>query len=211
MQRPKITNVLASSINGLIAGSPIEPDSQRKSYNLTNQEDQSHLVSIMANCDAIITGANSLRSESGLRPENGIHGHPPTWVVFTTKGVHKDHFFWKQKNIKRVLVSPSLVDCFDDDVMNLECGSNSPVDTCIEWLTQNQFKHALLFGGGSINQMFYKKRLVDELILTVSPVLFQAEESVNIIPSNLSPVSMKLLNSKSDASHNLYLHYKIQS
>ncbi len=211
MKRPKITNVLASSVNGLIAGSSREADQQRKSYNLTNQEDQAHLASVMSTCDAIITGANSLRSEEGLRTENGLHGHPPTWIIFTTEGIDKNHAFWSQSKIKRVLVSPEPVDCFDQGVLNLVSGEKSAVEVCVGWLTENKYEHALIFGGGVINHMFYAKKQINELILTVSPILFQSQTAVNILPNEIDVVKMDLLSFKKDVSHNIYAHYKIRN
>ena len=209
MPRPKITNVIAASINGLIANHKHESDSQRSLFQLTNSSDQKHVAKMMATSDAIITGANSLRSESKLRTELGLGGKCPTWIIFTTKGISKDHAFWTQNQIKRVLVSPSKIENHNKDVIHLVAKNKSSVDTVLDYLTDNAYEHALLFGGGQVNQMFYEKQMVDELVLTTSPVLFQSEDSVNILPKSIKPISFELLSVNSDESGNVYSAYQV--
>ncbi|MFA6304141.1 MAG: dihydrofolate reductase family protein [Patescibacteria group bacterium] len=76
-------------------------------------------------------------------------------------------------------------------------------------LRQQGHKSMLLLGGGVINSIFLKNKLVDELQLVVDPLIFGqgrlliAEENFN---STLKLISHKILNSQGT----LLLKYKIK-
>jgi len=80
-------------------------------------------------------------------------------------------------------------------------------EKAIEYLRTKGFKTICIIGGSEINSLFLKEGLVNELYLTIEPMLFGKgvplfrEEDIDI---NLQLLSMKQLNQSS-----FNLHYKV--
>ena len=55
----------------------------------------------------------------------------------------------------------------------LEFSSEQPLDL-VSRLEDDGFTHALLVGGGTVNWLFLQSGLVNELLLTIEPVIFGA-------------------------------------
>lgn len=75
-------------------------------------------------------------------------------------------------------------------------------------LSKRGYKELLLVGGGEINSLFLKANLVDDIYLTIEPVIFGTGKlltSDGAFNSNLKLISIKKLNH----SGTLLLHYAI--
>ena len=210
----KIINVIASSLDGCIAAKNLENDRDRHSYHLTSKADQQFVREQVARADAIITGADSVRASKKLRPEKNDKGHFPHWYVLTTKGLDKNLEFWEQTQFKRTLVSPNGVALYDKSVNNLIYGKKNPAHAIFEDLKNQGAETVLLFGGGKINALFYKAGLVNELYLTLSPVIVGSANPARFIDTSEKLMALKtpqiltLQEVKKDESH-LFLKYLV--
>ena len=77
-------------------------------------------------------------------------------------------------------------------------------------LEKKGFHKVLLLGGSMLNSLFYKEKLVDELMLTIAPVLLANKGAIGLIEPHLDqPIQMTLINSAVDQNH-LFLTYQVQ-
>ncbi len=211
----KIINVIASSLDGCIAAGPLETDEQRLSYHLTSKADQEFVRERILDADAIITGAESVRASGSLRSERNRQGDFPLWAILTTSGLDKNLEFWNQVQFERWMVSPNPIAMHDKKVVNQTYGLANAAEFLASKLKDRGVETALLFGGGKMNALFYAAGLVDELYLTLSPVIIGSSEAVDFfdtenLKSNLpSPQIMQLKNVK-QVHNQLFLHYSIK-
>lgn len=81
-------------------------------------------------------------------------------------------------------------------------------DQILKWLEKEGYKEVALIGGTQINTLFAEAGLIDELVVTISPVIFGEglslfRESVNM---NLELLETKLLGEQS-----VYVRYKVMN
>lgn len=208
-----LTNVMAISLDGRIGKHALESDGQRRSYGFTNMDDREWVRQQLESADAVITGANSMRASGATwRVKNDL-GKVPMWIVLTKSGLESDLRFWQQDDVHRVLVSPSTVACTDSATGHIEywvTGEVSPPRFILEELRRRGLNRVLLFGGGSINKMFYDAGLVDFAKITLCPLIIGAVSAPSFVDPGLShDVKMELISSV--AKGNLvFLTYKIQ-
>jgi 5-amino-6-(5-phosphoribosylamino)uracil reductase len=206
----QIINVMAISLDGRIAAHPEEKDQERRRYGLTNEDDRSHVESLIAGADAVVVGAGSLRASGGRVWETGA-GRQPLWVVLTRTGLATDLPFWSQSAAPRWLVSENELEGAPRDagVRLITYGSRSPAQVVRRELEAIGARRVLLFGGGEVNRHFYKERLVDQVILTVSPVILARESAVPLVAPPLpEPVRLELISSHSKGNL-VFLTYNV--
>ena len=182
-----ITNVMAISLDGLIGRNAFESDVERRKYNFTNSDDREFVREQLVCADAVITGANSLRASGCAWTVNNDRGVNPAWIVFTTKGLSVELEFWRQKTIRRVLVSPFPVQeelCAASGVENWTLTENSPIEV-VHRLGREGLGRILLFGGGAINKLFYENQLVDFAKITVCPLVIGGVNSPRFVDLGL--------------------------
>lgn len=91
----------------------------------------------------------------------------------------------------------------------LEFSNESP-QQLVKQLENKGFKQMLLLGGGTINTLFLKENLVDELYLTLEPKIFGKGKT--LIREGEFEILLKLINIKKlNQSGTLLLKYKILS
>ena len=190
----RIINVMATSLDGKIALHDDESDAARRAYGFTNKDDQEFVRSMLESADAVITGAKSLRASGGAWQVRNHKGKLPAWIVLTTRGIDESLKFWDQTDTERWLVSPTpLPFSHPRGVRNLCYGDLDPVEFTVDALRNAGFSTILLFGGGEINRMFYQSGLVDELRLTICPIILARSGSSSLVEPDLpSPVNFRL-------------------
>ncbi len=205
---------MAASLDGKIGLHPRESDADRRRYGFTDEEDREFVRQQITQADAIITGANSMRASGKAWQQIGRGGKYPLWVVMTRHGLEDQLEFWRQEQIPRWVVSPESVSipaaaASSGAVKNLTYGTAHPARFVYDQLRQAGCERVLLFGGGQINQLFYAEGLVDELRLTLCPLLVGSEDAPNLLNSGLAgPKALRLLSSQPKGSH-VFLHYMI--
>lgn len=206
----KIINVMASSLDGRIGIHDREGDSERQSVGLSSSSDQVHLRKQIESCDAIIVGASSIRSNEECLDHPGRSGKAPTWYIFAKEAIPETFTFWQQTQIPRVLVSPKPLPINPGSgVENLCFGDADPALFLKDHIEKAGHQTCLLFGGGIINNWFYKHKLIDELCLTLAPVFVGRSHAPFLLAPELpETVKFSLLTSQVQESF-VFLKYRI--
>jgi riboflavin biosynthesis pyrimidine reductase len=208
----QIINVMASSLDGRIGLHDREGDAERQTVGLSGNADQRHLRAQIEASDAIIVGATSIRANGECLDHPGRLGSSPAWYIFAQNPLPFDIHFWKQSHIPRFLISAKPLPIPPGSgVQNLIYGSQDPALFLQAQLLKNNHEQCLLFGGGIINNWFYRQNLVDELRLTLAPLLIaQSSAPFLVAPELPRRVNFSLLASHSEESF-VFLRYKVTS
>lgn len=206
----QIINVMASSIDGRIGLHDREGDAERQSVGLSGGADQNHLRTQIETADAIIVGATSIRANGECLDHPGAKGALPAWYIFAQNPLPPQISFWQQTHIPRFLVSPQALPIpVGSGVQNLIYGAEDPALFLYEALQLRRHRQCLLFGGGIINNWFYRQKLVDELRLTLAPLFIgQSAAPFLVAPELPHKVKFSLLASHSEESF-VFLRYKV--
>lgn len=208
----QIINVMASSLDGRIGLHDREGDAERQTVGLSGNADQRHLRAQMESADAIIVGATSIRANGECLDHPGRLGSAPAWYIFAQNPLPADIAFWKQTHIPRILISSQPLPIpVGSGVVNLVYGAEDPALFLHAVLLQKKHEYCLLFGGGIINNWFYRQKLVDELRLTLAPLMIgQSAAPFLVAPELPNRVNFSLLASHSEESF-VFLRYKVTS
>jgi riboflavin biosynthesis pyrimidine reductase len=207
----RIINVMAVSLDGMSALYPGESDTERHAYGFGSPVDFDFLVKTIQGADAVVVGKGSVE-KNGLIDTKSTGGTNPDWFVFTNSGFPEDHKVIKNE-VPVTLVSHKIlpVHNYFYGAKKIIFGEKNPVHTLIDELQRNGKKTVLLLGGGTLNQLFYKERRVDELFLTLCPVILAGNNSVDFVKPPLpEPVQLVLKSSKVDGNL-VFLKYRVQN
>lgn len=206
----RIVNVNAVSLDGSIGGKAIESDEERKRYGFTNSEDKEHVRTLLEEADVVITGANSLRSAEKTWEVKNKKGKYVAWYVFSNKGLSQDLGFFKQSKIERTIVSKNPL-ATGTGVSNLVYGTEHPAEFLRSHLKSQNIERALLFGGGAINKLFFEKNLVDEVIVTLCPIILSTPDRAHYVNPGLThPVHLQLESSIKNGNL-VFLRYNVKN
>lgn len=206
----KIVNVMASSLDGRIGVHDREGDAERLDVGMSNSSDQDHLRKQIEASDAIIVGASSIRANGSCLDHPGKNRKPPVWFIFAQTPIPESFEFWKQKHIRRVLVSAAALPIVaGSDVENLIYGSADPAMFLALYLRLQNFQRALLFGGGVVNSWFYNQKLVDQLELTLAPMMIGKPDSPYLVAPALREAVQFLLDSSQISESFVFLSYSV--
>jgi 5-amino-6-(5-phosphoribosylamino)uracil reductase len=208
-----VTNVMAVSLDGKIGKHPFESDADRSAYGFSNLDDKEWVRSQLVLADVVITGANSMRASGASWEVQNDRGVNPAWIVWTRSGLDDALPFWRQMNIRRILVSPAPIQqeaCAAYGVENWVIKNTNEPKSVLDRLEKEGLTRVLLFGGGSINKIFYENRLVDFAKITLCPLIVGGVTPSPFIDVGLpSHVNLDLISSFTKGSL-VFLTYKIQ-
>lgn len=205
----RIINVMGASLDGRIASHPNESDADRKRYGFTNEADHAHLRTLLKDCDAVIVGGHSVNVSGGVMEVQRPDGVCPTWVLCSNAGFQLDQPIWSKPDTPKWLVSraPVAAGGCPEGVFNIVYGEKGLASSVLQACRDAGFERVLLFGGGVINREFYAAGAVDELILTLCPVVVGRETGVPVVAPELDePVRFELKEVKSEGDL-AFLHY----
>ena len=195
-----VTNVMAISLDGAIAAHDGETDGARQQAGFTSEADRQHLLSLLAQADAVVVGGASVVASGGILEHPGPSGRYPIWVVLSSRGLPDSHPFWRQERAERWLVSPAPLTLPNHrgKIRNLVVAEANQPETILQELAQvGRAGQVLLFGGGRVNREFYSRGLVDRLIVTVCPIILASLQSVPLVaPDLIAPVRLTLVASQ---------------
>ncbi len=204
----KVTNLMLMTLDGAIASNPHENTQDRLRLGMTSPEDQALLHKELGASDAVILGAETLRTEGSVPEIKNALGYFPTWCIYTRRGLDGAIPFWKQKAIRRIFVSEQKLPTWDG-AEPFAYGKGAPGRTLLEELKRRGMKKVLLLGGSKVNQIFYGEGLVNELKLTIAPQLLGNSKGPHLVSGPLKDsVSLKLLSCESQRSF-VFLHYVV--
>lgn len=206
----QIINVMAASLDGRIGLHDREGDDERQTLGLTGEADRAFLNAEISAADAIIVGATSIRANGCCLDQLGLNKQTPSWFIFAQNALPFTYPFWEQSHIPRYLVSAQALPLrASSGVVNLVYGDEDPVHFLMKFMKTAHFRHALLFGGGIVNQWFYERQLVDELRLSIAPLLVGKSTAPYLVAPDLSHnVKFELLASQSAESF-VFLRYRV--
>jgi 5-amino-6-(5-phosphoribosylamino)uracil reductase len=206
----RIINVMATSLDGQIAAKAHERDEAREASGFTSPDDRSHLEGLLASADAVILGSSSLKASGGALEIPRPDGSLPIWAVLTQSGLPADCPFFRQCNLPRWLVSPTPQKHVPKDIRSIVYGSSCPVSLLVEELDKAGARRVLLFGGSEINRLFYEANLVDELILTICPIIIANSGSIPLVAPDLRTPKHFCLTSSHTQGDLVFLSYDVR-
>lgn len=207
----KIINVMATSLDGGIALFSGESDAERHAYEFSSKEDYAFLIQTIRSADAVIVGRSTVLAGEVIDVKSA-DGNYPDWYICTNSGFSCVTPLGKN-SVPVTLVSREILpeDNYQGGVKKLFFGDKCPARTLVEHLEKIGKKKVLLLGGGTINQLFYKESLVDELYLTLCPIILGSETAVNLVKPPLpAPVRLSLKSSKV-MGNLVFLKYRVQN
>lgn len=225
MNRPHTTVVLAMSADGKIS------DTARSGAGFSSSIDYAHLERQVGIADAVLFGAGTLRAHGSamsirnsdlisLRREKQKPDQP-IQIVCTRSGIiPSDIRFFQQKIPRWLLTTKKGATSWQnhpqqvfDQIMTPESSDGE-----IEWqealkiLKHKGIEHLAVLGGGELIADLFASELLDELWLTICPLLLGGKDAPNPIEgSGLSlenAQKLKLL-SVENIDQEVFLHYQV--
>ncbi len=181
-RRPYILLNYALSLDGKISTEKRDP------VRFSSSIDRRLMDEIRADVDAVLIGASTLRSEdppvrirSGKRRDErvsrGKPPHPVSILLSRTMKLPLDGRYWKDDQVERIIVTTEQppderIAPFTEKAEVIRVGETS-VDPSELYriLTDRGIGRLLVEGGGEVNMAFWEAGLVDEIYLTLCPVV----------------------------------------
>lgn len=204
-----IINVMASSVDGYVAAHSGQTDAQRHAQGFSSTKDWERLKDHLKIADAVVLGAKTMSTANGAVDQRRQDGTYPVWITLTNSGIPQANAFWGQHEIPRIVVSKTPLEMHDADVENLVYGDQNPVAYVLRVLGERGMGRVLLFGGGTVNRMFYEAGVVDELHLTLCPLLVGSPDGVPLIDPGLTEIVKLSLKSVEPHGDLLFLRYLV--
>lgn len=150
-------------------------------YKWTSKEDKAHFEGMVAKHNCIVMGSTTYEAaKKVIKPEAG------KLRIVLTRSPEK----YKEVEIPGQLEFKTIT-----------------AQDLVAMLKEKGYTEMLLAGGGQINALFFNEHLVDELYLTVEPVLFG--EGKNIVDETVTEVSLQLVEARQlNDKGTMLLHYK---
>lgn len=183
-RRPFVAVNIAMTADGKIA-----PDSRRFTP-FSSKEDRTRMMLLRSRVDAVMSGAATVadgkvdlgpggRKFQQMRIENGLAESNLRVIVSRSGSIsERAHIFRTRFSPILVLTTEAAGDRLKKlgkvvDDMFVSPGSQLDLAVALRWLRERwQVKRLLCEGGGELNGAMFAARLVDELYLTICPLIF---------------------------------------
>lgn len=180
--RPYILLNYALSLDGKISTETRDP------VRFTSRTDRGLMDEIRADADAVLIGAATLRAEDppvriqaarrrDERTRRGKPPHPVSIVLSRSLRLPSEGRFWKDDRVERIVATTEQTPAeltlpFEDKAEVIRTGRTSVdlVELC-RVLSERGIGRLLVEGGGEVNMAFWEAGLVDEVYLTLCPVV----------------------------------------
>src|SRR2546425_864977 len=180
--RPHIILRAAVSIDGKIATYSGES-------NLSSKMDLIRLHRLRRDVDAILVGKNTINVDNPLLTVRHVKGKNPIRIILDSSGtISTNSKIVKTANkISTILVvterATRITSKLDKKrVEIIRCGRNKiNLKKLLNILQKRGISKILLEGGGITNWYFLKEKLVDELILTVTPYILGGKDAISLV------------------------------
>jgi riboflavin biosynthesis pyrimidine reductase len=174
---------MLASVDGKIAFHSNESTTERAKNGFTCDEDFERMRNLVAECDVVFIGARSIETEKGaFRVSNKRNTKDePEWIIFTQSGnISFKSSFWKQSGIPKSIFFASSFNSNEPPILRVEekdfgfakitCYLGN-ISGLLNFLNKQKKSRAALLGGGKLNAAFWQNNLVNELNLTLSPII----------------------------------------
>ncbi|BDA73608.1 bifunctional deaminase-reductase-like [Rivularia sp. IAM M-261] len=225
--RPDVTVVLAMSADGKIT------DSQHSPARFGSKTDKAHLEKQIAIADAVLFGANTLRAygttltvtDSNLlehRKNLGKDSQPLHIVITEKANINPEIRFFKQPVCRWLLTTDEgatywrhrsefeQILVFKDNLKSSQTKIN--LVAALEYFATIGIEKLAVLGGGQLVTSMLEQNLIDELWLTVCPLLLGGTNAPSAVAGagfteKMAP-RLKLLEVK-QAEQEVFLHYRV--
>ena len=180
--RPYVILSAAISIDGKIA-------TRTRKSNLSSRKDLIRVHNLRKSVDAIIVGKNTIRVDDPLLTVRYVKGNNPIRVILDSKGSlsTKSNVIKTAKNIPTILVisenAPRNIKKFTTKgVQVVRCGKKKiDIKKLLKILGKKGIKKIVVEGGGTTNWYFFKEKLVDEIIVTITPYILGGSTAISLV------------------------------
>ena len=180
--RPYVILSAAISIDGKIA-------TRTRKSNLSSRKDLIRVHNLRKSVDAIIVGKNTINVDDPLLTVRYVKGNNPIRVILDSKGSlsTKSNVIKTAKNIPTILVvsenAPRNVKKFTaKGVQVIRCGKKKiDIKKLLKILGKKGIKKIVVEGGGITNWYFFKEKLVDEIVVTITPYILGGSTAVSLV------------------------------
>ena len=180
--RPHVIVSGAMSIDGKIA-------TRTGKSNLSSRQDLTRVHKLRATVDAILVGKNTINTDDPLLTVRLTKGKNPIRVIMDPRGkISKNSKVVKTaRKIPTILVisenAPIKVDKFlEMGIEVIRCGKNKiDLKRLLQILKKKGINRILVEGGGITNWYFFKEKLVDELMITVTPHILGGNNAISLV------------------------------
>ena len=208
--RPYITLSAAISIDGKIA-------TRTGDSKLSSKKDKTRVHKLRAKTDAILIGSNTVRRDDPMLTVRYAKGKNPIRIILDSQASINS----KSKIIKTSSKIPTIIAVskkatrkniarLEKHPIEIMVAGNKKIDVKT-LLYRKKIKQILLEGGGTINWEFVRQGLVDEIIITIEPLLIGGKEATTLVEGEgfaMISKSKKLkLRNISKLGNELVLHY----
>ena len=142
--------------------------------------------------DAILVGRNTIAVDDPLLTVRHVQGKNPIRVILDSRGAIAK----SSKIIKTASKIPTILVVTEKAPKTLEkltkkkvevirCGQDKiDLKRLLRILLKKRINKILLEGGGITNWYFIKEKLIDELILTVTPYVLGGKDAISLVQGN---------------------------
>jgi 2,5-diamino-6-(ribosylamino)-4(3H)-pyrimidinone 5'-phosphate reductase len=213
--RPHVILSAAISLDGNIA-------TKTGDSKLSSKKDLVRVHKLRANVDAILIGKRTMMIDNPSLTVKYAKGKNPIRIILDSKGVIKSN----SKIIQTCKKIPTIIAVSEKipekNVIRLQkyglevikCGKNKiDLKKLLQILVKRNIKKLLVEGGGATNWSFFKKKLVDEIIVTLTPFIIGGKDAISLIEGDgfnkISHACSLKLKKVSRMKNELVLHYTI--
>jgi 5-amino-6-(5-phosphoribosylamino)uracil reductase len=222
--RPQMTVVLAMSADGKIA------DAWRSPARFGSMADRTHLETQIAQVDGVLFGAGTLRAYGTTlrvttptllqqRQQQGKPPQPIHLVCSQSADLNPDARFFQQAVPRWLLTTLAGAEAWGDrpefDQILVAFTAEGKLDwvNTLHQIAALGLETMVVAGGGKLIASLLALDLIDELWLTVCPVILGGAQAPTPVegsgfPSNLAP-RLELLSSET-VDQEVFLHYRLQ-
>jgi 2,5-diamino-6-(ribosylamino)-4(3H)-pyrimidinone 5'-phosphate reductase len=181
--RPHVILSAAMSIDGKIA-------TRTHQSRLSSKKDLARIHVLRSNVDAILVGKNTVFADNPSLTVRHVKGKNPARIILDSKASisSTSKIAKTARKISTILVvsqrapQKSIQRLIECGVNVVTCGRNEiNLRKLLVILQKRGINKILLEGGGITNWHFLKERLVDEIILTITPFVLGGRDAVSLV------------------------------
>jgi 2,5-diamino-6-(ribosylamino)-4(3H)-pyrimidinone 5'-phosphate reductase len=213
--RPHVIISAAMSVDGKIA-------TRIGNSKLSSKEDLLRVHKLRASVDAILVGKHTLMIDDPSLTVKLAKGKNPIRIILDSEGSIKSN----SKIIKTCKMVPTIIAVSEKitqkNIIRLEkeglevikCGQNKiDLKKLLHILRRKNIKNLLVEGGGLTNWSFIKDKLVDDLIITITPHVLGGSSAISLVQGEgfdkISYAPLLKLKKISRIKNELVLHYVV--
>ncbi|MGI0018691.1 MAG: 2,5-diamino-6-(ribosylamino)-4(3H)-pyrimidinone 5'-phosphate reductase [Nitrosotalea sp.] len=180
--RPYVIVSAAISIDGKIA-------TRTGKSNLSSKKDLTRVHNLRKSVDAILVGKNTVNIDNPSLTVRYVKGKNPIRIILDPKGSLSpaSKVIKTAKKIPTMLVTlenaPGNVERFTTKgVQVIKCGKKKiDLKKLLKILGNKGIKRIIVEGGGITNWYFFKEKLVDEIVVTITPYILGGSTAISLV------------------------------